>query len=79
MQNDPQDWSAPIIGADIDLVQALLANARENGHPMDDKPVHEIAVDMNRCASDVEGWSHEYLVAVIRQALNQKTKARDMR
>lgn len=71
MQRDPQDWSAPVLGADVDRVQTLLANAHENGHPMAGKPVHEIAVDMNRYASDVEGWSHEYLVAVIRQALDR--------
>ena len=71
MQRDPQDWSAPVLGADVDRVQTLLANAAENGHPMTSKSVHEIAIDMNRCASDVEEWSHEYLVAVIRQALNR--------
>ena len=69
MIRDPHDLSAPVAMGDVDLVRSLLANARDNGHPMDGENVHQIAHDMNRCASDVEGWSHEYLVAVLRRAL----------
>lgn len=68
--NEPHNLSAAVSMGDVDLVRDLLANARENGHPMDGENIHQIAHDMNRCASDVEGWSHEYLVAVLRHALS---------
>ena len=66
---DPSNVSAMVSEDDVTTVLELLANARANGHPMEGKPEYEIAVDMNRLSSSVEGWSHEYLVAAIRRAL----------
>ena len=65
---DPSDWSAAVSVNDVALVRDLLAAARDNGYPMHEHTAHEIALDLNRYASDVETWSHEYLVAVVRKA-----------
>jgi hypothetical protein len=52
----------------IALVRQLFENAAANEFPMGDVSDEDVAIDMNRYASDVEGWEHEYLVAVIKAA-----------
>lgn len=65
---DPHSLSAPITQDDVALVRELLAAARYNGYPMEQHTAHEIAIDLNRYAAEVETWSHEYLVQVVRAA-----------
>lgn len=61
--------SPPYISTDdVALVRELLAAAKHNGYPMETCTADEIAQDMNRFASEVETWAHDYLVQVVREA-----------